>query len=187
MASDIIKDFIMRGLRGVPLNNGDTLWETDVENLTNNIMSIMPSTDIRLDFLESEVLSKIPDRENGGDDNKWFILLLDRLITQIFNNLGNKNEAYHHIFLLSGIMLRQQGFKTDDLLHKMITYYEAYKIPQESLPNEINSIEVENAITIPINQTEYIRIADIPYYGKYTLIETLKQQQINIKTNGTNP
>lgn len=180
MPSKLTEDFIKRGLRGVVLSNGESLYETDIEMLTANILSILPSTDVRFDFLKATILDKFPDK--GNWDNFMLLHHTDEIRYALED--GNKQrfaEALHHTFLLSGYILRQQGSKTDDLLHNMISYYEEYKIPRESLPYEIAKVKDDSAVSIQIDDRNYIRTVKHPYWEQRVLVDTTTQQTLTTK------
>lgn len=186
MASKITEDFIRRGLRGVALaSNGEVLYESDIDILVKNIMSILPSTDIRFEFLKSTIIDKIPDK--GNWDNFMILYHTDKLKYSL-ERKDNKSftEHLHHVFLLSGYILYTQGSKTDDLLHNMISYYEDYKIPKEGLSYEVQNIIFDNAICTQIDHNNYIRTAKAIYWNQTVLAPTTKQQTLTkqIQNNG---
>ena len=62
------------------------------------------------------------------------------------------------------------------LFHKMIGFYDSFKINNFELRREIEANNVENAITIGINQEESIRI--ISYLNRLELVPTNKTRTI---------
>ena len=97
----------------------------------------------------------------------------------LFNNSINKEKgikSLYQIFFLSGRFLNKEGEDIDMLFHKMIAYYNSFKIYNFELRREIEANNIENAITIGINQEESVRI--ISDLDRLELIPTNKTRTI---------
>lgn len=186
----LIEEALRRGIRGLTISNGETLTETDVDIIVHNVMKMIPSADVRLDYLKSTMFDLIPDKEDVV--LLTFIKILKSAQLQVEFNVHTKeawafNESLHHIFLLSGYLLRTRGSSIDDLLHNMISYYEAYKILAPLLPQEIQAnIGGIEPLSTKINELEVIRTQIDEIKGYRWLIETQEQEQLitKIRNNG---
>ena len=130
---------------------------------------------------EKEIFDNIPDKEEML--LRLFKFHLLSVYTYLFNNsVDNSNKekgikSLYQIFFLSGrYLFIKNGEDIDMLFHKMIAYYNSFKINNFELRREIEANNIENAITIEINQEESIRI--ISNLNRLELIPTNKTRTI---------
>ena len=149
-----------------------------LRDFANTLTSFFPDNlEYKLTLLEKEIFDNIPDKEEMLFQLFRFHLL--SVYTNLFNNSINKEKgikSLHQIFFLSGRFLNKEGEDIDMLFHKMIGFYDSFKINNFELRREIEANNVENAITIGINQEESIRI--ISDLNRLELIPTNKTRTI---------
>ena len=132
-----------------------------LKDFANTITAFFPDNlEYKLTLLETELFDNIPDKEEMLFNLFRFNLL--SVYTNLFNNSINKEKgikSLYQIFFLSGRFLNKvKGEDIDMLFHKMIAYYNSFKINNFELRREIEANNIENAITIGINQEESVRI-----------------------------
>ena len=131
-----------------------------IKDFANTLTSFFPDNlEYKLTLLETELFDNIPDKEEMLFNLFRFHLL--SVYTYLFNNSIDKEKgikSLYQIFFLSGRFLNKEGEDIDMLFHKMIAYYNSFKINNFELRREIEANNVENAVTIGINQEESIRI-----------------------------
>ena len=131
-----------------------------IKDFANTLTSFFPDNlEYKLTLLETELFDNIPDKEEMLFNLFRFHLL--SVYTNLFNNSIYKEKGIrglYQIFFLSGRFLNKEGEDIDMLFHKMIAYYNSFKINNFELRREIEANNVENAVTIGINQEESIRI-----------------------------
>ena len=151
-----------------------------LKDFANTITAFFPDNlEYKLTLLETELFDNIPDKEE-----MLLNLFRHHLIsayTNIFiNNNSNIEESVkriYNIFFLSGrYLFIKNGEDIDMLFHKMIAYYNSFKINNFELRQEIEVNNIENAITIGINQEESVRI--ISNLNRLELIPTNKTRTI---------
>ena len=153
-----------------------------LKDFANTITAFFPDNlEYKLTLLETELFDNIPDKEEMLFNLFRFNLL--SLYTLINKNVFNSeiteevNKRLLHIFFLSGrYLFIKKGEYIDMLFHKMIAYYNSFKINNFELRQEIEANNVENAITIGINQEESIRI--ISDLNRLELVPTNKTRTI---------
>ena len=149
-----------------------------LKDFANTITAFFPDNlEYKLTLLETELFDNIPDKEEMVLQLFRFNLL--SVYTNLFNNSINKEKgirSLYQIFFLSGRFLNKEGEDIDMLFHKMIAYYNSFKINNFELRREIEANNVENAITIGINQEESVRI--ISDLNRLELIPTNKTRTI---------
>ena len=153
-----------------------------LKDFANTITAFFPDNlEYKLTLLETELFDNIPDKEEMLFNLFRFNLL--SLYTLINKNVFNSeiteevNKRLLHIFFLSGrYLFIKKGEDIDMLFHKMIAYYNSFKINNFELRQEIEANNIENAITIGINQEESIRI--ISNLNRLELIPTNKTRTI---------
>ena len=149
-----------------------------IRDFANTLTSFFPDNlEYKLTLLEKELLDNIPDKEEMLFNLFRFHLL--SVYTNLFNNSIYKEKgikSLYQIFFLSGRFLNKEGEDIDMLFHKMIGFYDSFKINNFELRREIEANNVENAITIGINQEESIRI--ISDLDRLELIPTNKTRTI---------
>ena len=153
-----------------------------IRDFANTLTSFFPDNlEYKLTLLETELFDNIPDKEEMLFNLFRFNLL--SLYTLINKNVFNSeiteevNKRLTHIFFLSGrYLFIKKGEDIDMLFHKMIAYYNSFKINNFELRREIEANNVENAVTIGINQKESIRI--ISDLDRLELIPTNKTRTI---------
>ena len=152
-----------------------------VRDFANTLTSFFPDNlEYKLTLLEKEIFDNIPDKEEMLLQLFKFHLL--SVYTYLFNNsIDNSNKeigikSLYQIFFLSGRFLNREGEDIDMLFHKMIAYYNSFKINNFELRREIEANNVENAITIGINQEESVRI--ISDLNRLELVPTNKTRTI---------
>lgn len=149
-----------------------------IRDFANTLTSFFPDNlEYKLTLLEKEIFDNIPDKEEMLF-NLFRIHLLS-VYTNLFNNSIYKEKgikSLYQIFFLSGRFLNKEGEDIDMLFHKMIAYYNSFKINNFELRREIEANNIENAITIGINQEESIRI--ISNLNRLELIPTNKTRTI---------
>ena len=151
-----------------------------LKDFANTITAFFPDNlEYKLTLLETELFDNIPDKE------EMLFNLFKHHLLSIYNNIfsdsiGKTEEgikSVYMIFLLSGRFLNKvKGEDIDMLFHKMIAYYNSFKINNFELRREIEANNIENAITIGINQEESIRI--ISNLNRLELIPTNKTRTI---------
>ena len=131
-----------------------------LRDFANTLTSFFPDNlEYKLTLLETELFDNIPDKEEMLFQLFRFHLL--SVYTNLFNNSIYKEKgikSLYQIFFLSGRFLNKEGEDIDMLFHKMIAYYNSFKIYNFELRREIEANNIENAITIGINQEESVRI-----------------------------
>lgn len=149
-----------------------------IRDFANTLTSFFPDNlEYKLTLLEKEIFDNIPDKEE-----MLFNLFKYHLIcvyTYLFNNSIDKEKgikSLYQIFFLSGRFLNKEGEDIDMLFHKMIGFYDSFKINNFELRREIEANNVENAVTIGINQEESIRI--ISDLNRLKLVPTNKTRTI---------
>ena len=149
-----------------------------IRDFANTLTSFFPDNlEYKLTLLEKELFDNIPDKEEMLFQLFRFHLL--SVYTNLFNNSIYKEKgikSLYQIFFLSGRFLNKEGEDIDMLFHKMIAYYNSFKINNFELRREIEANNVENAITIGINQEESIRI--ISDLNRLELVPTNKTRTI---------
>ena len=153
-----------------------------LKDFANTITAFFPDNlEYKLTLLETELFDNIPDKEEMLFNLFRFNLL--SLYTLINKNVFNSeiteevNKRLSHIFFLSGrYLFIKNGEDIDMLFHKMIAYYNSFKINNFELRREIEANNIENAITIGINQEESVRI--ISDLNRLELIPTNKTRTI---------
>ena len=131
-----------------------------LRDFANTLTSFFPDNlEYKLTVLEKELFDNIPDKEEMLFNLFRFNLL--SVYNNLFNNSINKEKgikSLYQIFFLSGRFLNKEGEDIDMLFHKMIGFYDSFKINNFELRREIEANNVENAVTIGINQEESVRI-----------------------------
>ena len=149
-----------------------------LRDFANTLTSFFPDNlEYKLTLLEKEIFDNIPDKEEMLFQLFRFHLL--SVYTNLFNNSIYKEKgikSLYQIFFLSGRFLNKEGEDIDMLFHKMIGFYNSFKINNFELRREIEANNVENAVTIGINQEESIRI--ISDLNRLELIPTNKTRTI---------
>ena len=149
-----------------------------LRDFANTLTSFFPDNlEYKLTLLEKELFDNIPDKEEMLFNLFRFHLL--SVYNNLFNNSINKEKgikSLYQIFFLSGRFLNKEGEDIDMLFHKMIAYYNSFKINNFELRQEIEANNIENAITIGINQEESVRI--ISDLNRLELIPTNKTRTI---------
>ena len=149
-----------------------------LRDFANTLTSFFPDNlEYKLTLLEKEIFDNIPDKEEMLFQLFRFHLL--SVYTYLFNNSIDKEigiKSLYQIFFLSGRFLNREGEDIDMLFHKMIAYYNSFKINNFELRREIEANNVENAITIGINQEESVRI--ISDLNRLELVPTNKTRTI---------
>ena len=153
-----------------------------LKDFANTITAFFPDNlEYKLTLLETELFDNIPDKEEMLFNLFKFNLL--SLYTLINKNVFNSgiteevNKRLYHIFFLSGrYLFIKNGEDIDMLFHKMIAYYNSFKINNFELRREVEANNIENAITIGINQEESVRI--ISDLNRLELIPTNKTRTI---------
>ena len=149
-----------------------------IRDFANTLTSFFPDNlEYKLTLLETELFDNIPDKEEMLLQLFKFHLL--SVYTYLFNNSIDKEKgikSLYQIFFLSGRFLNKEGEDIDMLFHKMIGFYDSFKINNFELRREIEANNVENAITIGINQEESIRI--ISDLNRLELVPTNKTRTI---------
>ena len=149
-----------------------------IKDFANTLTSFFPDNlEYKLTLLETELFDNIPDKEEMLFNLFRFNLL--SIYNNLFNNSINKEKgikSLYQIFFLSGRFLNKEGEDIDMLFHKMIAYYNSFKIYNFELRREIEANNIENAITIGINQEESVRI--ISDLDRLELIPTNKTRTI---------
>ena len=149
-----------------------------LRDFANTLTSFFPDNiEYKLTLLEKELFDNIPDKEEMLFNLFRFHLL--SVYNNLFNNSINKEKgikSLYQIFFLSGRFLNKEGEDIDMLFHKMIAYYNSFKINNFELRQEIEVNNIENAITIGINQEESVRI--ISNLNRLELIPTNKTRTI---------
>ena len=149
-----------------------------IRDFANTLTSFFPDNlEYKLTLLEKELFDNIPDKEEMLFNLFRFHLL--SVYTNLFDNSIYKEKgikSLYQIFFLSGRFLNKEGEDIDMLFHKMIAYYNSFKINNFELRREIEANNIENAITIGINQEESIRI--ISNLNRLELIPTNKTRTI---------
>ena len=149
-----------------------------LRDFANTLTSFFPDNlEYKLTLLEKEIFDNIPDKEELLLQLFRFHLL--SVYTNLFNNSIYKEKgikSLYQIFFLSGRFLNKEGEDIDMLFHKMIGFYDSFKINNFELRREIEANNVENAVTIGINQEESIRI--ISDLNRLELVPTNKPRTI---------
>ena len=149
-----------------------------IRDFANTLTSFFPDNlEYKLTLLEKEIFDNIPDKEEMLFNLFRFHLL--SVYNNLFNNSINKEKgikSLYQIFFLSGRFLNKEGEDIDMLFHKMIGFYDSFKINNFELRREIEANNVENAVTIGINQEESIRI--ISDLNRLELVPTNKTRTI---------
>ena len=149
-----------------------------LRDFANTLTSFFPDNlEYKLTLLEKEIFDNIPDKEEMLFQLFRFHLL--SVYTNLFNNSIDKEigiKSLYQIFFLSGRFLNKEGEDIDMLFHKMIGFYDSFKINNFELRREIEANNVENAITIGINQEESVRI--ISDLNRLELVPTNKTRTI---------
>lgn len=149
-----------------------------IRDFANTLTSFFPDNlEYKLTLLEKELFDNIPDKEEMLFQLFRFHLL--SVYNNLFNNSINKEKgikSLYQIFFLSGRFLNKEGEDIDMLFHKMIGFYDSFKINNFELRREIETNNVENAVTIGINQEESIRI--ISDLNRLELVPTNKTRTI---------
>ena len=149
-----------------------------VRDFANTLTSFFPDNlEYKLTLLEKEIFDNIPDKEEML--LQLFKYHLICVYTYLFNNSIDKEigiKSLYQIFFLSGRFLNKEGEDIDMLFHKMIGFYNSFKINNFELRREIEANNVENAITIGINQEESVRI--ISDLNRLELVPTNKTRTI---------
>ena len=149
-----------------------------LRDFANTLTSFFPDNlEYKLTLLEKELFDNIPDKEEMLLQLfKYHIICV---YTYLFNNSIDKEigiKSLYQIFFLSGRFLNKEGEDIDMLFHKMIGFYDSFKINNFELRREIEANNVENAITIGINQEESVRI--ISDLNRLELVPTNKTRTI---------
>lgn len=149
-----------------------------LRDFANTLTSFFPDNlEYKLTLLETELFDNIPDKEEML--LQLFKYHLICVYTYLFNNSIDKEigiKSLYQIFFLSGRFLNKEGEDIDMLFHKMIGFYDSFKINNFELRREIEANNVENAITIGINQEESVRI--ISDLNRLELVPTNKTRTI---------
>ena len=149
-----------------------------LRDFANTITAFFPDNlEYKLTLLETELFDNIPDKEEMLFNLFRFNLL--SVYTNLFSNSIDREKgikSLYQIFFLSGRFLNKEGEDIDMLFHKMIAYYNSFKINNFELRQEIEVNNIENAITIGINQEESVRI--ISNLNRLELIPTNKTRTI---------
>lgn len=182
MTREEIFNKILNGLYSCKDEYGEGLdvhFNSDqLRDFANTLTSFFPDNlEYKLTLLEKELFDNIPDKEEMLFNLFRFHLL--SVYTNLFNNSINKEKgikSLYQIFFLSGRFLNKEGEDIDMLFHKMIGFYDSFKINNFELRREIEANNVENAITIGINQEESIRI--ISDLNRLELVPTNKTRTI---------
>ena len=149
-----------------------------LRDFANTLTSFFPDNlEYKLTLLETELFDNIPDKEEMLLQLFKFHLL--SVYTYLFNNSIDKEKgikSLYQIFFLSGRFLNKEGEDIDMLFHKMIGFYDSFKINNFELRREIEANNIENAVTIGINQEESIRI--ISDLNRLELVPTNKTRTI---------
>ena len=149
-----------------------------LKDFANTITAFFPDNlEYKLTLLETELFDNIPDKEEMLFNLFRFNLL--SVYTNLFSNSIDREKgikSLYQIFFLSGRLLNKEGEDIDTLFHKMIAYYNSFKINNFELRQEIEANNIENAITIGINQEESVRI--ISDLARLELIPTNKTRTI---------
>ena len=149
-----------------------------LRDFANTLTSFFPDNlEYKLTLLEKEIFDNIPDKEEML--LQLFKYHLICVYTYLFNNSIDKEigiKSLYQIFFLSGRFLNKEGEDIDMLFHKMIGFYDSFKINNFELRREIEANNVENAITIGINQEESVRI--ISDLNRLELVPTNKTRTI---------
>lgn len=149
-----------------------------IKDFANTLTSFFPDNlEYKLTLLETELFDNIPDKEEMLFNLFRFNLL--SVYTNLFSNSIDREKgikSLYQIFFLSGRFLNKEGEDIDMLFHKMIAYYNSFKINNFELRREIEANNIENAITIGINQEESVRI--ISDLNRLELIPTNKTRTI---------
>lgn len=149
-----------------------------IKDFANTLTSFFPDNlEYKLTLLEKELFDNIPDKEEMLLQLFKFHLIC--VYTYLFNNSIDKEigiKSLYQIFFLSGRFLNKEGEDIDMLFHKMIGFYDSFKINNFELRREIEANNVENAVTIGINQEESIRI--ISDLNRLELVPTNKTRTI---------
>ena len=153
-----------------------------LRDFANTLTSFFPDNlEYKLTLLEKEIFDNIPDKEEMV--LQLFKYHLICVYTYLFNNsIDNSNKekgikSLYQIFFLSGrYLFIKNGEDIDMLFHKMIGFYNSFKINNFELRREIEANNVENAITIGINREESVRI--ISNLDRLELIPTKKTRTI---------
>ena len=149
-----------------------------VRDFANTLTSFFPDNlEYKLTLLEKEIFDNIPDKEEML--LQLFKYHLICVYTYLFNNSIDKEigiKSLYQIFFLSGRFLNKEGEDIDMLFHKMIAYYNSFKINNFELRREVEANNIENAITIGINQEESVRI--ISDLNRLELVPTNKTRTI---------
>ena len=149
-----------------------------IKDFANTLTSFFPDNlEYKLTLLETELFDNIPDKEEMLFQLFRFHLL--SVYTNLFSNSMYKEKgikSLYQIFFLSGRFLNKEGEDIDMLFHKMIAYYNSFKIYNFELRREVEANNIENAITIGINQEESVRI--ISDLNRLELIPTNKTRTI---------
>ena len=149
-----------------------------LRDFANTLTSFFPDNiEYKLTLLEKEIFDNIPDKEEMLFNLFRFHLL--SVYNNLFNNSINKEKgikSLYQIFFLSGRFLNKEGEDIDMIFHKMIGFYDSFKINNFELRREIEANNVENAVTIGINQEESIRI--ISDLNRLELVPTNKTRTI---------
>lgn len=149
-----------------------------IKDFANTLTSFFPDNlEYKLTLLETELFDNIPDKEEML--LQLFKYHLICVYTNLFSNSIDREKgikSLYQIFFLSGRFLNKEGEDIDMLFHKMIAYYNSFKINNFELRREIEANNIENAITIGINQEESVRI--ISDLNRLELIPTNKTRTI---------
>ena len=149
-----------------------------IKDFANTLTSFFPDNlEYKLTLLETELFDNIPDKEEMLFNLFRFNLL--SVYTNLFSNSIDREKgikSLYQTFFLSGRFLNKEGEDIDMLFHKMIAYYNSFKINNFELRREIEANNIENAITIGINQEESVRI--ISDLNRLELIPTNKTRTI---------
>ena len=149
-----------------------------LKDFANTITAFFPDNlEYKLTLLETELFDNIPDKEEMLFNLFRFNLL--SVYTNLFNNSIYKEKgikSLYQILFLSGRFLNREGEDIDMLFHKMIAYYNSFKINNFELRREVEANNIENAITIGINQEESVRI--ISDLNRLELVPTNKTRTI---------
>ena len=149
-----------------------------LRDFANTLTSFFPDNlEYKLTLLETELFDNIPDKEEML--LQLFKYHLICVYTYLFNNSIDKEigiKSLYQIFFLSGRFLNKEGEDIDMLFHKMIGYYNSFKINNFELRREVEANNIENAITIGINQEESVRI--ISDLNRLELVPTNKTRTI---------
>ena len=182
MTREEIFNKILNGLYSCKDEYGEGLdvhFNSDqVRDFANTLTSFFPDNlEYKLTLLEKEIFDNIPDKEEML--LQLFKYHLICVYTYLFNNSIDKEigiKSLYQIFFLSGRFLNKEGEDIDMLFHKMIGFYDSFKINNFELRREIEANNVENAITIGINQEESVRI--ISDLDRLELVPTNKTRTI---------